>query len=176
MKRRLAYYGNPILRKKAQPVQEITDAVRKLAADMIETIEAQDNAIGLSAPQVHESLQLFVVQFPDPKFFPEKWVPGEFEVHINPKILEISEKKELRSEGCLSIPKVYGEVPRPKKIKFQSMDLSGQIHIREYEGMCARMLLHEKDHLDGVLFIDRISEEEKEAIAPKLRAIKKQYK
>lgn len=169
-----AYYGNSVLRKKALPIEAITDDIRKLAADMIETIKSDSHAIGLAAPQVHRSIALFIVQFPDPNFSDE-WVPGPFEVHINPKILEVSDTSEIRSEGCLSIPKVYADVERPLKIKFQSMDLDGNVSIKDYEGFPARMLLHENDHLNGVLFIDRISSQEKKRISSKLKDIKKKY-
>lgn len=172
---KFTYYGDPILRKKTEPVNEITDEIRKLAADMIETIEKTSNAIGLSAPQVNQSVALFVVQFPD-KNHTDKWVPGPFEVHLNPKILEISEEGWYYSEGCLSIPGLYCEVPRPVKIKFQSMDLNGKTNIREYAGYEARMLMHENDHLNGVLFIDRISPEERKRIEPELREIRKKFK
>lgn len=171
---KLAYYGDPVLRKKALPIKEINEDIRKLVADMIDTMQGTENGVGLAAPQVHKSLSVFVVQFPD-KNYTDKWVPGLIEVFINPKILEVSDEGWFYSEGCLSIPNLYAEVPRPVKVKVQAQDLSGETSIKEFIGYEARMILHENDHLNGVLFIDRIDKEQRQALENDLRAIKKKY-
>lgn len=168
----LAYYDHPILRKKADPVSHFNEELRQLASDMIETMHSFKNGVGLAAPQVFKSMALFVVQFPDPKR-EDKWIPGLIEVFINPKILEVSKDLWYYSEGCLSIPGLYEKVPRPKKIKIQAQDLHGNVFIRDYEGYNARMLLHENDHLNGVLFIDRLDRKRRKEIELDLKKIKK---
>jgi peptide deformylase len=171
---KLIYYGDPILRKKTSPIPQVNEEIRALAQNMIETMQATPNGVGLAAPQVNVSLAIFVVQFPD-KNSKEKWVPGIIEVFINPKILAVSPDSWLYSEGCLSIPQIYEEVPRPIQVQIQAQDLNGETFVRTYDGYEARMILHENDHLNGVLFIDRIDKERRKAIEPNLRAIKKKY-
>lgn len=172
---KLAYYGNPILRKKAAQIPSITEEIKQLASDMIETMHHLKNGIGIAAPQLHHSLALFVVQFPAENAEGE-YVPGKIEVFINPKLLEVSEEKNYHSEGCLSIPGLYREVERPLKIKVQAEGLDGVTFIRDYEGYEARMILHENDHLNGVLFIDRLQPRDRKAIESRLTDIKKKYK
>lgn len=171
---KLAYYGHPILRQKATQVSSMTQEIKQLVSDMIETLLHLKNGIGIAAPQLHHSLAIFVVQFPvkgvdgDP-------IPGAHEVFINPKILEVSDTKDFHSEGCLSIPGLYKEVERPVKIKVQAEGLDGITFLREYVGFEARMILHENDHLNGILFIDRLKPKERKAIDSRLKAIKKKY-
>lgn len=173
---KLAYYGNPILRKKAAPIPAITEEIVQLAADMLETMHHLKNGIGIAGPQLQHSLALFVVQFPAKEQEEDKYVPGDIEVFINPKILEVSEEREFDSEGCLSIPGIYCDVLRPIKIKVQAQGLDGTLFVKDYEGYEARMIMHENDHLNGVLFIDRMDPKERKAIEPKLNAIKKKFK
>lgn len=172
---KLTYYGNPILRKKAAQIDVITDEIRALAENLVETMHSTKNGIGLAAPQVGHSVAIFVVQFPDQNNEEEKYVPGPIEFFINPKLLEVSDETWMHSEGCLSIPGLYRPVERPLKIKIQSMNLNGEIQLREYEGFEARMILHENDHLNGVLFIDRLEPKMRKSIENELRAIKKKY-
>lgn len=171
----LAYYGNPILRKKAAAIPVITDEIKAFAADLVETMHHTKNGIGLAAPQVNRSLAIFVVQFPDEDNEEETYVPGEIDFFINPKLLEVGDEKWLHSEGCLSLPALYRDVERPLKIKIQYQNLDGEVLIKEFEGYKARMILHENDHLNGVLFIDRLSPKERKGIENELRAIKKKY-
>lgn len=170
---KLAYYGNPVLRKKGEPVKEITDEIRKLVADMLETMHTEDG-IGLAAPQVFKSLALFVTCVPN--YVDEKTViPGVERVFINPKILSYSDVTDNLTEGCLSIPKLYGHVIRPIKIVVEAMDLDGKIFTQEFVNYEARCILHENDHINGKLFIDRLDSEERQLFEPKLREIKKKY-
>lgn len=171
---KITYYGDPILRKKASPILEITGEVKQLAAHLIETMQQTKNGIGLAAPQVSHSLAMFVVHFPDPAN-PEKWTPGAIEVFINPKLLSVSEEVCFYSEGCLSLPGLYCKVQRPIKIKIQYQNLQGELLVKEFEGFGARMVLHENDHLNGVLFIDRLDPKERKKIEPDIKAIKKKY-
>ena len=169
---KLAYYGNSILRKKAALIPVITDEIRELASDMIETLHHLKNGVGLAAPQVNRSVSLFVVQFPK-EDEEEHYVPGRIEVFINPKVLGVSDEGEYYSEGCLSLPGLYRDVFRPSKIKIQALTLDGSQKISTYEGFEARMILHENDHLNGVLFIDRLESKERKALEHELRVIKK---
>lgn len=171
---KLAYYGDPILRKKAAPILEFNDEIKQLAADLIETMHHTKNGVGLASPQVGRSLSLFVVQFPDPEN-KDKWTPGAIDVFINPKILSVSEEEWFYSEGCLSLPGLYCKISRPKKIKIQFQNLQGDVLVKDYEGYEARMLLHENDHLNGVLFIDRVDPKDRKRIEPEIKAIKKKY-
>src|SRR4051812_33686894 len=126
MKLSLAFYGNPILRKKGARVTEINDEIRQLVADMIETMRL-NNGIGLAAPQVGRSLALFVTEVPIrvENELEEKWLPGKVRVFINPKLTNPSENLWLRGEGCLSIPNLYAEVERPVTVTVKATDLDG---------------------------------------------------
>jgi peptide deformylase len=167
----VAYYGEAVLRQKAVPIQEITDEIRTLVKDMYETMVANDG-MGLAAPQVYKSIRLFItcmdVQQPD-----GKWVAGELEVFINPKISQPGLEMDQMAEGCLSIPKIRGEVVRPITLFVEYMDLSGQTHARHVSGLEARLIMHENDHLNGVLYVDRMDPKERQLLDPTLRKIKK---
>lgn len=169
----LAYYGNPILRKKCPRVENIDDQIRLLVQNMEETMFTHDG-IGLAAPQVHQSLALFLINIPE-QVAPNEWKPGKTRVFINPKILEYSEEMWERGEGCLSIPEVYGTVSRPVHIKVEATNLEGQRFIEEFSDLPARAIMHENDHINGVLFIDRIKGKERTEMEPALKAVKKKY-
>ncbi|MXZ01249.1 peptide deformylase [Candidatus Poribacteria bacterium] len=147
----LCYYGNPVLRKKAKPVTEITEAERQLAAQMLETLYATGNGIGLAATQVGILKRLIIIDIGEDD--DETYEPL---VLFNPEILSVA-GEVVAEEGCLSIPNVTAEVRRPEKVVVDGTDIQGEpIHI-EADGLLARVLQHEIDHLNGVLFIDRIS-------------------
>ncbi len=173
MKLTFAYYGNPILRKKALPVAAINNEIKDLIASMIEAMDEKDG-IGIAAPQVSYSLALFITRVPIEKDNDE-WDPGEVKIFINPKILEYSKDEDSYSEGCLSIPKVYGDVFRPIKIKVEATDLNGNLFVEEFSGLNARAIMHENDHINGVLFIDRLSPQERKLLDTKLKSIKKKF-
>lgn len=164
----LAYYGNPILRKVGEIVPEITDSVRKLIEDMIETMDACDG-IGLAAPQVHHSVQIFVTRAP----VDNKKGLGDVKVFINPKITEKSKEKWTVSEGCLSIPAIHADVMRPSEITIEYTNLDGKQVIERCTGWEARVIQHENDHLNGILFIDYLSEEQKKELEPILSRMDK---
>lgn len=173
MKLPLAYYGDAVLRQKTARVDEINDELRQLVHDMDETMEA-NNGCGLAAPQVHRSISLFVTRIP--RYIDEKTVlPGEFRVFINPKIISYSQEMWELDEACLSIPKLRGDVIRPVKVTFQATDLEGNTFVEEFEGFDARCMMHENDHLNGVLYIDRLSPKGKKEFEPLLRELKKKY-
>lgn len=169
----LSYYGDPVLRKKCQPVDEITDEIKKLIEDMVDTMEA-NNGIGLAAPQVGKDHRIFVTLVPMVDETGE-YGPGQLRVFVNPEILEYSEEKTQITEGCLSIPTVHGEVIRPYRVKVKALDVDGQEFVGEYEGLEAHCVLHENDHINGVLFVDRIRGKERKALESQLRKVKDQY-
>lgn len=173
MKLPLAYYGDPILRQQCQEVEVINDEIRQLVKDMIETM-IEHNGIGLSANQVKRLIRIFITAVPID--LPDgSWLPGKLRVFINPKILFVSDQFEYRSEGCLSIPKLYGEVERPATVRVQATDLEGAVFEEEFSGLEGRCILHENDHINGVLFIDRIKGKERQKMEPMLREIKKKF-
>lgn len=136
--------GEEILRKKAEPVAEINDEIRKLADDMLETmIEA--NGVGLAGPQVNKSLRIFVAMADD----------DVKRVFINPQIIKTSEEVGEYEEGCLSIPQVYESITRPVSVTVQAFNEKGRPFTLEADGLLARIIQHEYDHLDGILYIDR---------------------
>jgi peptide deformylase len=173
MKLPLAYYGDSILRKKTSPVTHIDDSIRQLVKDMAETMEANDGC-GLAAPQVHQSLSLFITCIP--RYIDEDTVlPGELRVFINPKIVAYSQEVWPCQEGCLSIPGLRETVVRPLKVTIQATNLEGQTFIEEFVGFDAHVIMHENDHINGVLYIDRLPSRRKKEIEGYLREIKKKY-
>ena len=172
----LAYYGDGVLRKKTQQVSEITPEICQLVEDMVETMRSHDG-IGIAAPQVHHSHAIFVTEVPIEDSDDENsWTPGPLLVFINPKIVGYSEQLWIRGEGCLSIPGVYGEVVRPVTITVQAMDLEGHSFEMECSWLQARAILHENDHLNGVLFIDRIQGKARQELDGELTQLKKKLK
>lgn len=169
----LTYYGDPVLRKRGEVVQEITKEIDKLIEDMIDTMEA-NNGAGIAAPQVGRSLRIFVTCC---SYYDEngELVPGTLRVFINPEILEVSDQYSQMTEGCLSIPTIHADVIRPANVKVKALDRDGKEFIGEYSGLEAHCVLHENDHINGVLFIDRIKSKEKKTLDTKLRKVKEQY-
>ncbi len=170
---KIYYYGDPILRVRGEPITEITDEIRQLAADMIETMDKNDG-IGLAAPQVGRSLRMFVLRN---YIYQEDghWTLSEPKVYINPKLHSPSEQIVTDVEGCLSLPGLRLDVERPEKITVEAMDLDGNVFVEELEGYNARVRMHENDHINGTLFIDRVDASTRKKIDPMLKAIKKKY-
>ena len=148
---KITTYGNPILRKKVKPIVKIDAGLKKLAHDMLETMHKADG-IGLAAPQIGKSISIFVA---DISPIQEDAAPMVF---LNIEILE-SFGMSPYTEGCLSIPGVSGEVMRPEKIRIRYMDLAGTLQEGMADGVLARVIQHETDHLNGKLFIDYLTEE-----------------
>lgn len=174
MKLPLAYFGNPILRKKCERVDEITPEIRQLVNDMEETMIVHDG-IGLAAPQVHRSLAIFITCVPIQDDENPQGQPGKLRVFINPKILEYSDEQWIRGEGCLSIPGIYGPVIRPMHIKVEALDLDGKLFVEDFSGLQARAIMHENDHINGVLFIDRVRGKERQEMEQPLKDLKKKF-
>jgi peptide deformylase len=139
--------GNEVLRQKALPIQDIDAQVKALAQEMIETMH-RGRGIGLAGPQVGLLQRIFVVQ-----------IDGDSpRVFINPSIIGTSPEISQYEEGCLSIPGLYADVTRPEKVTVQAWNERGRPFTLDAEGLLARVIQHEYDHLEGVLFIDRLSE------------------
>ncbi len=147
----LRYYGDPVLRKRAEPVAEITEAERQLAEQMLETLYATGNGIGLAATQVGVLKRVIIVDIGEED--DEEYEPL---VLFNPELLS-SDGEIVAEEGCLSIPDVTADVKRPESIVVEGVNLQREAIRIEADGLLARVLQHEIDHLNGVLFIDRIS-------------------
>lgn len=161
----LRYYGDPVLRKKAEPVAEITDAELRLAEDMLITMYATGNGIGLAATQVGVLKRFLIVDVgaeDDAEYEPV--------MLFNPEILS-AEGEIVAEEGCLSIPRVTADVKRPERVVVEGINVEREPVRIEADGLLARALQHEIDHLNGVLFIDRLSGLRRQLLAGKLRQI-----
>ncbi len=143
---------NKILRTLAEPVERITPEIRELIRKM-KKIMKTNNGVGLAAPQIGVQKQIFVAEL-----LYEGEENGIFYAVINPKITNISKEKERLEEGCLSLPKLYGEVERPKKIQVEYLNEMGKKKRLRASGLLARIFQHEIDHLNGDLFIDKVKE------------------
>jgi len=173
MQRPLAYYNNPILRKKCAPIEAITDEVRQVVEDLIDTVTAHDGA-GLAAPQIHELMRIFVICIPEEEEEDQKgsYHPREF---INPKLSSPSKEEWVAREGCLSIPGPVVNISRPQSITVEAINIRGETFKKTFYGWEARAIMHENDHLNGVLCIDRAQSQERQEIKEALREIKNNY-
>ena len=160
MKMKIVLYGNPTLRVKSAEVDKVDDNLRKTLDEMVELMRSA-NGVGLAANQVDIPKRFFVLE-----------VEGNVKKVVNPEIIE--EMVEFE-EGCLSIPGVYKKVTRPEKIKVKYLDENGEEKVEELTEMWSRAFQHELDHLDGILFTDRISVLNKRLVAKKLEILKKDY-
>lgn len=176
MKLPLAYYGNPILRKKSAKVEVIDEELRQFVNDMIESMFAYDG-MGLAAVQVLRPISLFITNIPKRKPDTEdEWEPGKIKVYINAQLSNPSEEKTINSEGCLSIPGLHGDVIRPHRITVEATNIEGERFTEELSGLEARCVMHENDHTNGILYVDRMLGKERQMIEKHLRDLKKKYK
>ncbi len=168
-------YGHPALRAKGRKISVVNDEVLQLVEDMLETMEAA-NGVGLAAQQVGAPMQVCVVDITGVKDRPSAmWIDGESVdpedymplILINPEIA-LSGRERSGNEGCLSFPGLSGEVPRPEKVKVHSLDEAGEAQDFEASGLLARAIQHEFDHLQGVLYIDRMGQAERKRLAADL--------
>jgi peptide deformylase len=176
-------YGNPVLRQKGKPVAEITDEVRELAGDMIETMRVA-NGVGLAAQQVGVPLQLTVVEVETSDERPSsmtidgkevdlaEWMPMAL---LNP-VIELGVEKAEGNEGCLSFPEITAEIERAVRVGVKGRLLDGREIEFEATGLLARALQHETDHLNGILFIDRMKSATKTALAGRLKRMQREAK
>ncbi len=146
---------DPILRKISKPVPVINDRVKELIEDMIDTLKTKDG-VGLSAPQVGILKRIAIVDFGDEEEYQDIFGEGPI-VAVNPEIIE-EEGEITRREACLSFPEQFGEVSRPERVKVKYQNIDGEEVIEEYTDMVARCFCHEIDHLNGIVFIDKVIE------------------
>lgn len=175
----ITQFGDPILRKRCRTVSEVTEEIRTLTEDMIETMH-EAHGVGLAAPQVGQDLRLAVVDVShDPDCVSVLKVNGEEAevadimplVFINP-LFEKGGARERMEEGCLSIQEIRAEVQRPEMVKGTFPQLDGSELELETDGLLARIIQHETDHLNGVLFIDRVSAATKLMLRRELKRLK----
>lgn len=174
----IVQYGDPVLRERCGKVEQVDDELRKLVEDMVETMyDAQ--GVGLAAPQVGVAISLAVVDVShDPECITFLKVNGEDAelgsimplVFINPE-LEFGKDREKDTEGCLSISEIRADVRRPATVKASLPQLDGSVLEIETDGLLARAIQHETDHLNGVLFIDRVSPAAKLSVKRKLKRL-----
>jgi peptide deformylase len=174
----ITQYGNPVLRKKCSKIDEVNESIHKLAEDMIETM-VDAHGVGLAAPQIGEDIRMAVVDVShDPEcisFLKVNGADAKMEdvmplVFINPE-LELDGPRETDTEGCLSIHDIQAKVRRPSIVKATLPQLDGSIMELESDGLLARALQHEVDHLNGILFVDRISPASKLSVKRKLKRL-----
>jgi peptide deformylase len=177
-------YGNPVLRQKGAKIESITPEIKKLIADMFETMEA-NHGVGLAAQQIGRALQLTVIdvraaQKERPSTLELDGKPADISeimplTLINPVVTPVNEKAK-GSEGCLSFPEIFGEINRPESVDVTALNEKGTPISFRCGGLLARAVQHETDHLNGVLFIDRMDKKVKEEIQPELDALQAETK
>lgn len=163
IKMKIVLYGHPTLREKSEKVEAIDDNLRGILDEMV-TLMRKANGVGLAANQVDIAKRFFVLEH-----------EGIVKKVINPEILEVSSEIADIEEGCLSIPGIYKKVNRPAKIKVKYLNENGEEIIEELEEMWARAFQHEFDHIEGILFTDKLSVMNKRLIAKKLDVLKKDF-
>ncbi|MFO7370863.1 MAG: peptide deformylase [Bacteroidales bacterium] len=167
----IVVYGSPVLRQVAKEIPSDYANLKALISDMFDTMYKSDG-MGLAAPQIGKSLRLFVVDATS--LADEDPALADFKkVFINPSLELLSEDTEVMNEGCLSLPKIREDVERKNKVRITYYDENWNAHDEEYEGLKARVIQHEYDHLDGVLFIDRINVLRRKLLKGKLNDITK---
>ena len=168
-------YGHPVLRKKGARVEKVTKEIQKLIDDMLETMRAS-RGVGLAAQQIGEALQVAVIDVRGVKERPsslelnsetadvEAFMPV---VLINPEVKPLTEAI-AGPEGCLSFPEMYADISRPESVEVRALNQKGESFQFRCGGLLARAVQHEVDHLNGILFIDRMSKADKEELKPEL--------
>ena len=181
MKLSILQYGDPILRAKGKRVDKIDNRIRELAQNMIETMHAA-NGVGLAAQQVGESLQLTVLDVSQVEDRPSTMKLNGKDIDpknamplvlINPEI-ELRSETEVGTEGCLSFPEITGDIERAKFAVVRAENLEGETIEIETSGLLARAIQHELDHLNGILFIDRMSSAAKVSLSSRLKRLQKE--
>jgi len=154
--------GDELLRKKAERIDKIDENVKKTAIQMLELLKI-DKGVGVAGPQIGFMKRIFVVH-----------IEGDEErVFINPSILETSISTSKYEEGCLSVPGIYANVIRSESVKIQAWNIKGRPFTLEAGGLLARVIQHEYDHLEGVLFLDRVPEKKREKLIEKFEKARK---
>jgi peptide deformylase len=161
--REVKFLGDPVLRQRGSEVAEVTDEIRKLIADMFETMYAEEG-VGLAAPQIGESVRVIVVDARDEGVAPFALV--------NPTIVQSSDETDRAEEGCLSIPGLREVVERATSVSVEGLDANGNPIRVDANDLVARILQHEIDHIDGIMFIDRVSPLKRKMLLKKWQKVK----
>jgi peptide deformylase len=181
MKLSIVQYGDPVLRAKGARIEKIDNRIRELAQNMIETMHGA-NGVGLAAQQIGEPIQLTVLDVSQVEDRPTSMkLNGQIIdpktvmplVLINPQV-ELGAATEMGTEGCLSFPEISGEISRARSIVVRGQDLDGNAIVINTTGFLARAIQHEVDHLNGILFIDRMSSGAKVSLSSKLKRLQKE--
>jgi peptide deformylase len=157
-------YGDPVLREKCTPVEVFDEDLKSLVERMFSIMKAA-KGVGLAAPQVGDTRRVFTIDLSEHDFDAQ---PAAF---INP-VIEKTEGEQSGEEGCLSFPGLYVEVQRPQRVVVRFQDIEGKTYRVEATGLAARAILHENDHLNGVLCIDHLAPSEREMLSGKLKKLK----
>jgi len=156
-------YGDPILKKVAKEIEVNTD-IKEIVSNMFETMY-EARGLGLAAPQVNRSIRLFIIDTTEA----EEEAPRKLKrAFINPEIIEESDEEWAFEEGCLSIPDIHSDIMRPESIVLRYYDEEWNLHEEEFDGINGRVILHEFDHLEGVLFTDYVQGLQKRLMKKKL--------
>ena len=170
----IRYYGHPDLRAKAKPIEILTSKVLQICEEMVEMMLSLDNCIGFAGPQLGVLLRVFVIR--EEKFLPnDEYYFGPPEVILNPTISRPSKETVTMQEGCMSLPGLHVTVTRPKSVHVRYQNMKGEWVEENPTEFRARMFMHENDHLNGVLHIDRMDPKERKELEPVLRAMKQKY-
>ncbi len=172
----LTYYGNPVLRKKAAPVGDVTDEIRQLARDLLETMYAR-KGLGLAAEQIGRTEAICVIDVPPIETEDHETINENPDVAmplvlIDPEITE-HRGKQNGAEGCLSFPEIYANVERAAEVVVEFTDLEGTRQTIVAKGLLSRAVQHELDHLAGILLVDRMSSVKRVAVAGRLKRLKR---
>jgi peptide deformylase len=159
-------YPDPVLREVSRPIEIIDKKVRILAKDMAETMR-NANGLGLAAPQVGMAVRMVVIEFDLEKHDPR--------VLVNPVIVKRIGRREERDEGCLSFPELRSQVKRSPRVICQAQNLEGEIVRHDVEGLIARAMQHETDHLDGMLFVDKVGPSDKQSLRRDLAEMERNW-
>ena len=181
MRLEIKKYGDPILRVKGKRIESVDDRIRTLAADMLETMHLA-NGVGLAAQQVGQALQLTVLDVSQIEDRPSTMTLNGAVVDdlttamplilLNP-VLRLSEEKDSGTEGCLSFPEITAEIERALSVELEAETLEGEKIRIDASGLLSRALQHEADHLNGILFIDRMSSAAKASLSSRLKRLQK---
>ncbi|MCV9388096.1 peptide deformylase [Reichenbachiella ulvae] len=166
----IVVYGDPVLKKEAEDIEEGSIDVKKLAEDMFETMK-HASGIGLAAPQIGKSIRMFVVD--GSPLEDEEDMEDFKKVFINPEIIWEEGEEWAFTEGCLSIPGIREDISRPERLRINYLDENFKEHEEEFDGMKARIIQHEYDHIEGILFTDHLTPLKKRLLKGKLANISK---
>lgn len=178
MNHEIRIFGDPVLRTKADPVAKVDDAIQALGREMIDIMRKSDG-VGLAAQQIGETKAICVIEVPEDydqgedgiRLNPDLAMPM---ILINPVVSSPSKKEDSREEGCLSFPGIRGSIKRPRNIHLSYVDEQGEARSIDVKGFIARVIQHEVDHLNGILFIDRMSAAKRFTLAGRLKRLREE--